>query len=105
MQIYELSNCNSHLNKNAALVSENSSETSFKTNIRWSTFSFEKIAESYAVPIANDLELMSTIALPTLLKKIQNLILKHSVPLIRPLNSKKNSKKIFFRLPDDVKLA
>ena len=31
--------------------------------------------------------------------------MKHSVPLIRPLNNKKNSKKVFFRLLDDVKLA
>ena len=38
-------------------------------------------------------------------EKIENLILKYSVPLIRPLNSKKNSKKVFLRLPDDVKLA
>ena len=38
-------------------------------------------------------------------KKIENLILKHSVTVIRPLNNKKNNKKVFFRLPDDVKLA
>ena len=29
----------------------------------------------------------------------------HSVPLTRPLNSMQNSKKVFFRLPDDVKLV
>ena len=50
---------NYSLNKNIALFSENSSETSFKNKIRWSRFSFEEITESYAVPIANDLELMS----------------------------------------------
>ena len=50
---------NYSFNKNTALFSENSSETSFKNKIRWSKFSFEKITESYAVPIANDLELMS----------------------------------------------
>ena len=70
--------------------------------------SFEEITESYAVPIANDLELMSLQdynSLANSAEKIENLILKHPVPLIRPLNNKKNSKKVFFRLPDDVKLA
>ena len=99
---------NYSLNKNTALFSENSSETSFKNKIRWSKFSFEEITESYAVPIANDLELMSLQdydSLSNSAEKIKNLILKHTVTLIRPLNNKKNSKKIFFRLPDDVKLA
>ena len=50
---------NYSLNKNTALFSENLSETSFKNEIRWSNFSFEEITESYPVPIANDLELMS----------------------------------------------
>ena len=36
---------NYSFNKNAALFSENSSETSFKNKIRWSTFSFEEITE------------------------------------------------------------
>ena len=38
-------------------------------------------------------------------EKIKNQILKHSDPLIRPLNSKKNSMKVFYRFPDDVKLT
>ena len=50
---------NYSLYKNTALFSENLSETSFKNKIRWSNFSFEEITESYAVPIVNDLELMS----------------------------------------------
>ena len=56
----------------------------------------------------NDLKLMILQdygSLANSAEKIKNLILKHSVPLIRPFNSKKNSKKVFFRLPEDVKLA
>ena len=66
---------------------------------------FEEITESYAVPIANDLEPMSLEdynSLANSAEKIEDLILKHSVPHIRHLNNKKNSKKVFFRLPDDV---
>ena len=80
----------------------------FKNKIRWSKFSFKEITESYAVPIANDLELMSLQdynSLANSAEKIKNLILKHFVTLIRRLNNKKNSKKVFLRLPDDVKLA
>ena len=79
---------NYSLNNNTALFSENSSETSFKHKIRWSKFSFEEITESYAVPIANDLELMSLQdydSLSNSAEKIKNLTLKHSVTLIRPL--------------------
>ena len=99
---------NCYLNKNTALFSENSSETSFKNKIQWSKFSFEEITESYAVPIANDLELMSLQDYNSLVnsaEKIKNLILEHSLALIRPLNNKKNSTKVFFRFHDDVNLA
>ena len=99
---------NYSFNKNTALFSENLSETSFENIIRWSKFLFEEITESYVVLISNDLELMSledNNSLANSAEKMKNLILNHSVSLIRPLNSEKNSKKVFFKPPDDVKLA
>ena len=32
-------------------------------------------------------------------------MLKHSAPLVTPVRNNKSSKKVYFRLPDDVKSA
>ena len=38
-------------------------------------------------------------------EQIKNFMLKHSAPLVTPVRNNKISKKVFFRLPDDVKSA
>ena len=79
-----------------------------RDKIRWSKFTMENILTSYASPIAEELNNMNIAdynSLANSAEQIKNFMLKHSAPLVTPVRNNKISKKVFFRLPDDVKSA
>ena len=68
----------------------------------------ENILTSYASPIADELNNMNLAdynSLANSAEQIKNFMLNHSAPLVTPVRNNKNSKKVYFRLPDDVKSA
>ena len=93
---------NYSVNSSAALSVDNSSNTGVRDKIRWSKFTMVNILTSHASPIAEELNNMN---LADSAKQIKNFMLKHSAPLVTPVRNNKISKKVFFRLPDDVKSA
>ena len=97
---------NYSVNSCAALSVDNSSNTGVRDKIRWSKFTMENILASYASPIAEEvinMNLADYNSLANSAEQIKNL--KHSAPLVTPVRNNKISKKVFFRLPDDVKSA
>ena len=82
--------------------------TGVRDKIRWSKFTMENILTSYASPIAEELNNMNLAdynSLANSTEQIKNFMLKHSAPLVTPVRNNKSSKKVYFRLPDDVKSA
>ena len=68
----------------------------------------ENILTSYALPIAEELNNMNLAdynSLANSAEQIKSFMLKHSAPLVTPVRNNKSSKKVYFRLPDDVKSA
>ena len=68
----------------------------------------ENILTSYASPIVEELNNMNLAdynSLANSAEQIKNFMLKHSAPLVTPVRNNKIIKKVFFRLPDDVKSA
>ena len=68
----------------------------------------ENILTSCASPIVEELNNMNLAdyhSLANSAEQIKNFMLKHSAPLVTPVRNNKISKKVFFRLPDDVKSA
>ena len=67
----------------------------------------ENILTSYASIIEelNNMNLADYNSLANSAEQIKNFMLKHSAPLVTPVRNNKISKKVFFRLPDDVKSA
>ena len=66
------------------------------------------ILTSYASPIAeelNNMNLANYNSLANSAEQIKNFMLKQSAPLVTPVRNNKSSKKVYFRLPDDVKSA
>ena len=99
---------NYSLNSCAALSADNSSNTGVRDKIRWSKFTMENILRSYASTIAkefNNMNLAHYNSLANSAEQIKNFMLKHSAPLVTPVRNNKISKKVLFRLPDDVKSA
>ena len=96
---------NYSVNSCAALSVVNSSNTGVRDKIRWSKFTMENILTSYASPITEELNNMNLAdynSLTNSAEQIKNFMLKHSPPLVTPGRNNKISKKVFFRLPDDV---
>ena len=99
---------NYSVNSCAALSVDNSSNTGVRDKIRWSKFTMENILTSYASPIAEELNNMNLVdynSLANSAEQIKNFMLKHSAPLVTPVRNNKISKKVFFKLLDDVKSA
>ena len=99
---------NYSVNSCAALSVDNSSNTGVRDKIRWSKFTMENILTSYASPIAEELNNMNLAdynGLANSAEQIKNFMLKHSAPLVTPVRNNKSSKKVYFRLPDDLKSA
>ena len=96
-----------------ALSFDNCSEMAAKTDkVRWSNDSIETISTLHATLIATELENYNNyynnddynnLADPAVL--IEDFLLKHSAPLVKPTRKNKKCGKVFIKLPVDVKKA
>ena len=76
--------------------------------IRWSNYSIETISTIYATSIANELENMSPDDYNNLTDSavfIEEFLLKHSSPLVKPTRKNKKRGQVSTKLPEDIKKA
>ena len=79
-----------------------------KLKVNWSKFSQEEIERTYSTPISADLENMTTGEPDNLTNSTENLtriLLQHSRPFVKSIRKTKNNKRVYLKLPDNVKVA
>ena len=89
-------------------INDTNSYSGPKLKVNWSKFSQEEIERNYTTPISTDLENMSIVEPDNLTNSTENLtktLLQHSHPLAKSVRKTKNNKRVYLKLPDDVKFA
>ena len=89
-------------------INDTNSYSGSKLKVNWSKFSQEEIERNYTTPISADLENMTSVESDNYTDYTENLtkiLLQHSHPLVKSIRKTKNNKKVYLKLPDDVKVA
>ena len=79
-----------------------------KLKVNWSKFSQEEIERTYTTHISADLKNMTIVEPDNLTNSTENLtriLLQHSHPLVTSIRKTKNNKRVYLKLPGDVKVA
>ena len=90
------------------MINNTNSYSGPKLKVNWSKISQEQIKRTYTTPISAELENATTVKPDNLTNSMENLtkiLLQHSQPLMKSIRKTKNNERVYFKLPDDVKVV